>query len=250
MNRYYLIVALFVIMSSCISSQQIGDINMMSSRNISNNQESYVLLKSYAGGTKEEQKRAKKEKVLSLEAAINIVVRGTVGGEYLKNVKVFLVDKKYIAVEGDVWGIKDADQNFRGFKVGDRALYQDKSVLGEKYKKGKIVAIKDDKKLLFQPDGEGISEVEYKYLTRIQEEKASINERNSQTGTASVEQLKTPSEDTIISLKKGDKVEFQNDFFMSYQSGVIDEINNETATVKLKNGSTKKLKLERLKLIK
>jgi len=70
---------------------------------------------------------------------------------------------KYLAVQGDVWGIA-GNVNFRGFMPGDRVkwtkLFKDFT--------GTIVDLKDDKVCTVKRDpGQSIVEVEYKDLTKI-----------------------------------------------------------------------------------
>ncbi len=89
-----------ITLTSCLSAKQIGKLNMVSNRNIDSKME-YVSLKNYTGGSRKELRRYKSE---SLEGAIDQVVKAVPGGEFLKNVKIYVVNKKYYAVEGDVWG--------------------------------------------------------------------------------------------------------------------------------------------------
>jgi len=110
-------------LTSCFSTKQIGDLTMISTRNVDTKSE-YVLLRTYMGGTKKE---LKKSKAKDLKDAVNNVVKQTPGGEFIKNVKVYMVNGKYFAVEGDIWGLQE-NVNFRGFKIGDKVNYK-----GEKY---------------------------------------------------------------------------------------------------------------------
>jgi len=112
------------------------------------------------GASKQE---IRKTKATTLEDAIDQVVKSTPGGEYLKNVKVYLTDNKYLAVEGDVWGIV-GNVNFRGFKVGDKVkwtkLFKDFT--------GTITDLKNDKTATVKRDSDqDIVEVEYNDLTKI-----------------------------------------------------------------------------------
>jgi len=112
------------------------------------------------GASKQE---LRKSKALTMEDAIDQVVKSTPGGEYLKNVKIYLTKKKYLAVEGDIWGTTD-NINFRGFKIGDKVkwtkLFKDHI--------GVIVDLKSDKVCTIKLDeDQGIVEVEYKDLTKI-----------------------------------------------------------------------------------
>jgi hypothetical protein len=165
MSKFTLIVLLGSIISiqSCTSVKQIGDINMVSSRNVDKTMD-YVLLRSYMGGNQKEIKDSKKMEITSLENAINKVVKETPGGEFLKNVKVYLIDGKYIAVEGDVWGTAGVKENYRGISLNDHVIYKD----GKVYK-GKIVALKNDKICFFQEFGETkIIQIGYDNLTKSQ----------------------------------------------------------------------------------
>jgi hypothetical protein len=111
------------LITSCMSVREIGDLNMISTRNVDSKAD-YVLLRNYMGGTKKELKRSKAK---SLDNAIDNVVKQTPGGEFVKNAKMYLVKKKfsksiYYAVEGDIWGLQSG-QNFRGFALGSKVQY-------------------------------------------------------------------------------------------------------------------------------
>ena len=75
---------------------------MISNRNIESSVD-YVLLKSYMGANKQEINQSK---ATSVEAAIDQVVKSTPGGEYLKNVKIYWVSTKYLAVNAWIYGYK------------------------------------------------------------------------------------------------------------------------------------------------
>lgn len=97
-----LLLASIIFLSSCVGVKvtQIGKLNMISNRNIDSKAD-YSLLKNYMGAS---QKEIKKARALTLEDAVDETVRNTAGGEFLKNVKVYLVQnkkKRYYAVEGD-----------------------------------------------------------------------------------------------------------------------------------------------------
>lgn len=95
----YILVAA-VLMGSCMNVKQIGKLNMISNRNIDSKMD-YANLNNYAGGSKKELRKLKSK---TLEGAIDNVVKKTTGGEFLKNVKIYVINSKYFAVEGDVWG--------------------------------------------------------------------------------------------------------------------------------------------------
>lgn len=164
MSKFTSIILLASIISiqSCTSVKQIGDINMVSSRNVDKTM-NYVLLRSYMGGNKKEIKDSKKLEISSLENAINKVVKETPGGEFLKNVKIYLIDGKYIAVEGDVWGTAGVKENFRGISLNDHVIYKN----GGSIFKGSIVALKNDQICFFQEFGSSnIIQIGYDNITK------------------------------------------------------------------------------------
>lgn len=63
---------------------------MISNRNVDSKMD-YFLLKNYMGASNRNQKKRKRT---TLEDAIDETVRNTSGGEFLKNVKVYLVQNK------------------------------------------------------------------------------------------------------------------------------------------------------------
>lgn len=159
------IVAVVVLMSSCTSVKEIGNLNMISTRNVES-KSNYVLIKNYAGGSKKELKKSKAE---TIEDAVNNTVKGVAGGEFLKNTKIFKVTKHYVlfysyfyAAEGDVWGL-DGDITFRGFRKGDKITIK----LKKEFKTATIQSFVDDKKCLIKLDSTGaIIEASYDDLTK------------------------------------------------------------------------------------
>lgn len=152
--------------------KQIGDVNMVSARNVETKM-NYVLLRSYMGGDKKELRRSKNLEITSIESAVNKVVKETPGGEFLKNVKVFLIDNKYIGVEGDVWGIAGVKESFRGFSTSDHVVYK---TSGKIYK-GSLVALKNDKICFFQEFGvDKVLEIGYDKITKTAFSSAEIEE--------------------------------------------------------------------------
>lgn len=156
MKRTNLLLAIssYLLFSACISTKQIGDLNMISTRNVETKTD-YVLIRNYMGGTKRELKRSKAK---DLKDAVNNLVKQTPGGEFVKNAKIYLVNGKYYAVEGDIWGIAQ-NINFRGFKVGDTVQYK-----GNKYT---ITELKNDKVCTIKDENEKIKEASYDDLKRI-----------------------------------------------------------------------------------
>lgn len=157
MNKYLLFCAI-LLLASCVTTKQIGTVNMISNRNIESSA-NYALLKSYMGANKQEIRQSKAK---TIEDAIDQVVKSTPGGEFLKNVKIYKVSTNYLAVEGDVWGITE-NMNFRGFAVGDKVKW---TKLFKDYT-GVIVDLKNDKSCTIKADSDqSIVEEDYKSLTK------------------------------------------------------------------------------------
>lgn len=157
-----------IALTSCTRYKQIGKVNMISNRNIDNSLK-YQVLTTYSGGNKHE---IKKSRAVTIEDAIDQTVKKVPGGEYLMNAKIYLVNTKYLAVEGDVWG-NSAQISHRGFKVGDKVTWKNKKNIVEKIKgekdyfTGTINALKNDKACLVKEDETSdIIELEYEKITK------------------------------------------------------------------------------------
>lgn len=163
MNRKSLLVSsliLTILLSvSCTTIKQIGDINMISNRNIESSA-NYKVLTTYSGGSK---KDLRKSRANTLQQAVDETVRETVGGEYLVNVKIYVVNQRYYAVEGDVWG-KGDEVPVNGFKVGDKVTWKE---LGS-YKTGKVIAVKGKVCLIEQDKNKKTVDMDYHNLTKVQ----------------------------------------------------------------------------------
>ncbi len=147
MRKVFLLLITFVLAFNCCDAQkviEIGRINMISSKNI-NNLADYELVAAYARGN---QKKITKSKAETIQEALEQTVREVPGGVFVMNAKIYLVKKKYFAVEGDVWGLKK-NANYKGFSVGDHVMW--KTVSG--YKKGTVEAIKDSESCVVIEDG-------------------------------------------------------------------------------------------------
>lgn len=152
-----LILAFAISFASCKSVKQIGKLTMIANRNIDSKTD-YVQLRAYMGGSKRELKRLKAK---TIEEAIDNVVRNTPGGEFLKNVKIYLIGGTKYAVEGDVWGL--SGQNFKGFKVGDKVQYS--GTFG-KTRKGTIAELKNEKECIVKLEDGDVKEVSYNDLKK------------------------------------------------------------------------------------
>lgn len=141
-----LILAMLMVVNFCDAQKviQIGKINMISSKNVGD-LEDYEIIAAYARGN---QKKITKSKAETLEDALEQTVREIPGGVFVMNAKIYMIKKKYFAIEGDVWGLKQ-NANYKGFKVGDYVMW--KTVSG--YKKGTVEAIKNSEECVVIEDG-------------------------------------------------------------------------------------------------
>ena len=133
MKRIFLIALGIVFLTSCVSYSRIGDLTMISNRNIDSHGK-YVLIKRNAEGI------AKEENNDALERAIDAATK-KYDGEYMMNVKIYIKDNgTTIKVVGDVWGFADSKYaQDHTFKVGNSIVWKRNAAM----KKGKIVGLKD-----------------------------------------------------------------------------------------------------------
>ena len=150
---------------------QIGKVNMISNRNVESSAP-YVLIRNYAGT--ESKDALKKSEELTIESAIDRVVRATPGGEFLKNVKLYRVRDRYFAVEGDVWGLEQ-NRMMRGFRPGHAVQWKADLKLRRKLEnrsplaQGVIVELKDDRVCTVKETTTGqVLELTYEELTRVE----------------------------------------------------------------------------------
>ena len=136
MKKTVYTIGVLAILSS-FGYQRIGDLTMISNRNIDSS-EDYVLIQRNAEG------KAKMKKDDALELAIDNATEAY-NGEYLMNVKVHVKNNgKKIKVEGDVWGLKSTQVNVESsvtkkieFNTGDSVTFKNTGKLVE----GKIIGI-------------------------------------------------------------------------------------------------------------
>jgi hypothetical protein len=157
-NFLFSLIIVLVTVSCSSKITQIGRVNMVSNRNVNPNLE-YMLIASYTGSKSD----LKKSKAPTIEDAVDQAVRRVPGGEFLMNTKIFLVDGKYIAVEGDVWGNKEASH--KGFKVGDRVTWK---TAFQGYKEGVIRALKDDKTCIIMLENGNTTDKKYDEIIKAQ----------------------------------------------------------------------------------
>ncbi|QQS31131.1 MAG: hypothetical protein IPM47_09515 [Sphingobacteriales bacterium] len=144
--------------SSCTKVKQIGRVNMISNRNVDPKLD-YSVISTYSGGS---QRELKKTRAVTLEDAIDQTVRKIPGGEFLMNARLYVVNKKYYAVEGDVWGVK-SNIAYRGFKVGDKVI-----VDGIINSIATIKSLKDDKTCFIERINGLIEEVRYDRISKAE----------------------------------------------------------------------------------
>lgn len=160
MNRFAL-AAMLLTSVGCVTVKQIGKVNMISNRNVEPTVD-YGLITTYAGGSQRELRRSRAE---SVEQAVDDTVKKVPGGEFLVNARLFIINDKYFAAEGDVWGRK-GNLSFRGFSVGD--VVNIKTPFG--IKTGVVTALRDDKTCFVKTDdGEVITEFKYDVLVKGQD---------------------------------------------------------------------------------
>jgi len=155
MNRIVILgILVIVFLGGCgVEKKLIGDINMISERNI-DSRTNYIELKRYAGASKREMRNAKSK---NLQDAVDVLVKSVPGGEFIKNAKIFLVNNMYYAIQGDVWGV---EASFAGFKKGDRVQKRNRL--------GTIQSLINDEYCMVLFDGEKIAvKVRYSKIVKI-----------------------------------------------------------------------------------
>lgn len=159
MKALFLIVLACASFCSCMSVKEIGRLNMISTRNV-NPELEYKVITTYSGGS---QKELKKSKAETIQDAMEQTVRKVPGGEFLMNVKIFQINNKYFAAEGDVWGV-ESNLAYRGFKVGDRVVW--KTITG--VKEGTIKSLKDDETCFVEIEDGRITEKKYDSISKAE----------------------------------------------------------------------------------
>lgn len=94
-----------IVFASCSQYQRIGDLTIISNRNINTN-ENYVLIKRGV------EAKAKMKNDDALENAIDNLA-DAYNGEYIMNAKIYVKDNgKKIKVVGDVWGSNEQKEEY------------------------------------------------------------------------------------------------------------------------------------------
>lgn len=171
MSRFNILATLTatIFMVSCQSVEQVGKLNMISNRNVDTNF-NYERISTYSGGSKKEFRKSNAE---TIEHAVDQTVKKVIGGEFLMNAKIYMVNNEYFAVEGDVWG-KSQNISHRGIGVGDNVIWKNKSLsakLGSEtdYQAGTVKALKDEKTCLIElDDTKELIELTYDEITKVE----------------------------------------------------------------------------------
>lgn len=157
MRKLALLFIISVSISGCSSKViQVGQVNMISNRNISNGS-NYELLQKFSNSSTRQLERTRAK---TINDAIDNVVKGTPGGEYLMNAKLYRVGE-FFAAEGDVWGIA-GQTDINGLKPNGIAYlkkrggakqvkvisFVDKDWINIQLENGKIIEVPRDKLVL------------------------------------------------------------------------------------------------------
>lgn len=154
MKKYsILIIAAFL--TSCVAAPvQIGQINMISNRNMGPGS-NYELLQKFSGSGK---RQLQQSNARSLNDAVDNVVRSVPGGEYLMNAKIYKVGS-FFAAEGDVWGIPGQTE-INGLKPDGIAYFK----WGGKMEKVKVISFQPNDKVNIQRENGKVMVVKREWL--------------------------------------------------------------------------------------
>ena len=138
---------------------------MLSTRNIDSSKD-YQLISTYAGASKRETKKTRSK---SIDEATTQTVRKIPGGEYLMNVKVYLITRRlriirrrtFYAIEGDVWG-QPKESQYRGFQPGDNVLWK----VAGKFKSGTVKTIIDNTSCIVIDENGTLIEKKFDKITK------------------------------------------------------------------------------------
>ncbi len=145
-------------------AKRIGDLTMISTRNVDSKTE-YVELSRYV-----------KSKGKTVEIAIDKAIKTVPGGEFMKNVTIYSNGK----IEGDVWGIggkitkreevkvieqQQAVQESSPFEIGDKVTWKNAGQFNKAYT-GSIVSKGDEYASIKLDNGDTVK-VKYKVLSKV-----------------------------------------------------------------------------------
>lgn len=156
------LIAVSLLISSCSSIKPIGEVETLCYQKL-DDKIKYELLASNVGGGYKELNDTRMKGIKTIPEAVKRVIDNVPGGVYMKNAKITIVDNGLVSIEGDVWGIKSANVNIKGFSVGNYVIYQK----GSKITKAQVSALKDSETCFILEFGEDKPiEVPYLNLTK------------------------------------------------------------------------------------
>jgi len=225
---------MILVLGACTSVKpvQIGKFTMIANRNIDSKAD-YVLLRPYGGGNIEAE--IKKSRFATMDEAIDNTVKLVAGGEFLKNVKIYMVEvhvsridkndesKYYFAVEGDVWGLKGQELpigTYQGLKVGDRVQWR----VGGIITFGTVTGVdrRDLKKFIVKPDNK-------KKYKKIKDERLiQINQVSTPVENSAIT---NPVNENKTNFKVGDYVMFKDGNTGDFIKGEITTLSQNVAFV-------------------
>jgi len=169
MKKILIILLAIVVFDSC-AYRRIGQLTMISTRNVDSKTD-YKLIKKEAVGI------AKLKHNDAFQEAVDDAVKQSPDGEFMKNVIVYLKrNGRKIKIEGDIWGVpsvtKQVEKSVNAkvvFKVGDKVTF--KNSLG-KIVEGKILGVNTNTAIIEHKNSLGKttkSEIKYEDMTKIGE---------------------------------------------------------------------------------
>lgn len=165
--KYTSLLLAALLLTSCGGWQRVGQMTMVSTRNVDGAQP-YVLLVRGAEAT------AKMKQDDAMQMAVDAAVAQHPGGEYMMNVSVYVKENgKAVKVNGDVWGIASAANTASSvvtgssdMRTGDRVAFK----LGGHVTEGTIVGIRPTSAVVEYTSGtkQLMKELDYSKLTKLQ----------------------------------------------------------------------------------
>lgn len=142
MKAYTLFVtAIAITCCSCAGWQRVGNMTMLSTRNVDSSKPYQLVMRGVTGEAKMRQDDA-------MQTAVDKAVAQHSGGEYMMNVAVYVKENgKAVRVTGDVWGLPvaggTASPTVTGsveMKVGDAVFFKHQG----KHRRAVIIGIRND----------------------------------------------------------------------------------------------------------
>lgn len=132
-----------LLLTSCAGWQRIGNLTMVSTRNVDSGKAYGLVLRNAEGTARTSQDDA-------LQAAIDAAVAKHPGGEYLQNVAVYVRDNgMQVKVTGDVYGVEVAPGTAPSSVTGSVAMQAGDAVLwhvrGAQPRRATLVGIRGEK---------------------------------------------------------------------------------------------------------